>query len=79
MMILVYHILYGTLSIILYLSINIEEKKYMVKFKSDIEKILRTLCEYKEVEIIEAHTMKDHIHMLVKIPQKLAVSSFMGY
>ena len=47
--------------------------------RSDIGKILRTLCEYKEVEIIEAHAMSDHIHMLVKIPPKLAVSSFMGY
>ena len=37
------------------------------------------MCEYKEVEIIEAHAMKDHIHMLVMIPPKLAVSSFMGY
>lgn len=45
----------------------------------DIGKIIRTLCEYKEVEIIEAHAMKDHIHMLVAIPPKLAVSSFMGY
>ena len=42
-------------------------------------KEIRTLCEYKEVEIIEAHAMKDHIHMLVAIPPKLAVSSFMGY
>ena len=49
------------------------------KLKSDIGKILRTLCEYKEVEIIEAHAMKDHIHMLLSIPPKFAVSSFMGY
>lgn len=37
------------------------------------------LCAYKDVEIIEAHAMRDHIHMLVKIPPKIAVSSFMGY
>lgn len=42
-------------------------------------KILRQLYQYKEVEIIEAHAMSDHIHMLVMIPPKLAVSSFMGY
>ena len=41
--------------------------------------ILRQLCAYKDVEIIEAHAMRDHIHMLVKIPPKIAVSSFMGY
>jgi putative transposase len=54
-------------------------KEIYGQIKSDIGKILRTLCEYKEVEIIEAHAMKDHIHMLLMIPPKLAVSSFMGY
>ena len=54
-------------------------KEIYGQIKSDIGKILRTLCEYKEVEIIEANAMKDHIHMLVMIPPKLAVSSFMGY
>ena len=49
------------------------------KLRSDIGRYLRRLCEYKGVEIIEAHAMADHIHMLVKIPPKLAVSSFMGY
>jgi putative transposase len=33
----------------------------------------------KEVEILEAHACIDHIHMLVKIPPKLAVSAFVGY
>ena len=47
--------------------------------RADIWAILRQLCEYKDVEIVEAHAMSDHIHMLVKIPPKLAVSSFMGY
>ena len=36
---------------------------------------MRQLCAYKDVEIIEAHAMRNHIHMLVKI----AVSSFMRY
>ena len=54
-------------------------KEIYGQIKSDIGKILRTLCEYKEVEIIEAHAMKDHIHMLLAIPPKIAVSSFMGY
>ena len=54
-------------------------KEIYGQIKSDIGKILRTLCEYKEVEIIEAHAMKDHIHMLVMIPPKMAVSTFMGY
>ena len=54
-------------------------KEIYGQIKSDIGKILRTLCEYKEVEIIEAYAMKDHIHMLLAIPPKLAVSSFMRY
>ena len=49
------------------------------KLRVDIGGILRQLCAYKDVEIIEAHAMRDHIHMLVKIPPKIAVSSFMGY
>ncbi len=49
------------------------------KLKKDIGKILRELCERKEVEIIEANACADHIHMLVKIPPKLSISSFMGY
>ena len=49
------------------------------KIKIDIGVILRKLCEQKGVEIIEANACKDHIHMLVSIPPKLSVSSFMGY
>lgn len=49
------------------------------KIRADIGRILRQLCERKGVEIIEAEACKDHIHMLVSIPPKLSVSSFMGY
>ena len=49
------------------------------KIKRDIGVILRQLCERKGVEIIEAEACKDHIHMLVSIPPKLGVSSFVGY
>ncbi|EKR9304300.1 IS200/IS605 family transposase [Enterococcus faecalis] len=49
------------------------------QLRQDIGKILRKLCEMKEVEIIEAHAMPDHIHMLVRIPPKLSVSGFMGF
>ena len=41
--------------------------------------MLRKLCEYKGVEIIEAEACKDHIHMLVSIPPKYSVSQIMGY
>ena len=49
------------------------------RIKISIGRILRELCERKHVEIIEANACKDHIHMLVKIPPKIAVSDFMGY
>ena len=49
------------------------------KLRTDIGAILRQLCAYKDVEIIEAHAMPDHIHMLVKISPKMSVSNFMGY
>ena len=48
------------------------------KLKADIGQILRELCERKEVEIIEANACVDHIHMLVRIPPKISVSSFVG-
>ena len=49
------------------------------EIKQDIGKILRQLCIQKGVEIIEAELCPDHIHMLVSIPPKMSVSSFMGY
>ena len=49
------------------------------KLRSDIGKYIRRLCEYKGVEIVEANACPDHIHMLVKIPPKISISSFMGY
>lgn len=47
--------------------------------KKDLQEIIRTLCKYKGVEIIEGHMMPDHVHLLVSIPPKTSVSSFMGY
>ena len=49
------------------------------KIKADIGSILRRLCEYKGVEIIEANACPDHIHMLLSIPPKYSVSQFVGY
>ena len=49
------------------------------KIKGEIGQIIRKLCEWKGVEILEAEACPDHIHMLVSIPPKISVSSFMGY
>ena len=57
---------------------NIGDRSYG-KIKQDIGQMLRKLCEYKGVEIIEAEACKDHIHMLISIPPKYSVSQIMGY
>ena len=49
------------------------------QYRESIGKILKELCGYKGVEIVEGHLMIDHVHMLVSIPPKISVSSFMGY
>ena len=49
------------------------------QYRESIGQIIRQLCNYKGVEIIEGHLMPDHIHLLVSIPPKYSVSQFMGY
>lgn len=49
------------------------------QIRKDVGEIIRTLCQYKEVEIHEGHLMPDHVHLLVSIPPKYSVSSVMGY
>ena len=49
------------------------------KVKADIGQMLRKLCEYKGIEIIEAEACKDHIHMLVSVPPKYSIAQVMGY
>ena len=49
------------------------------ELKKDIGWILRKLCEDKGAEIIEAEACPDHIHLLLSIPPKYSISSFMGY
>ena len=45
----------------------------------EIGAILRELCKWKGVNIVEAEICKDHIHMILEIPPKMSVSSFVGY
>ena len=49
------------------------------KVKEDVGRMLRKLCEYKEVEILEVEACPDHIHMLVTIPPKYSVAQIVGY
>ena len=54
-------------------------KAFYKEKRAEVGRILRQLCEWKGVKIVEAEVCPDHIHMLVEIPPKIAVSSFMGY
>ena len=45
----------------------------------EVREIIRDLCNWKGVTIIEGKVMPDHIHLLLSIPPKYSVSSFMGY
>ena len=45
----------------------------------EIGAILRELCNWKGVNIIQAEVCIDHVHMLIEIPPKMSVSSFMGF
>ena len=49
------------------------------KIKADIGKILRKLCEAKNVEIIEGNACPDHIHLYVSIPPNVNIAAFIGY
>ena len=54
-------------------------KTFYGEKKLEVGAILRELCKWKGVNIIEAEVCPDHIHMLVEIPPKMSVSSFMGF
>ena len=49
------------------------------QYKADLRDILKQLCSYKGVEILEGHLMPDHVHMFVRIPPKYSVSQIVGY
>jgi len=49
------------------------------QYREDLRDIIKQLCNYKGVEIIEGHIMPDHVHLLLSIPPKYSVSNFMGY
>jgi len=54
-------------------------KQFYGEKREEIGKILRELCGWKGVNILEAEVCVDHIHMLIEIPPKMSVSSFMGF
>ena len=54
-------------------------KTFFKEVRKEIGDILRTLCEYKDVELGKGSISADHVHIYVKIPPKVSVSEFMGY
>ena len=49
------------------------------RMKQDVHDIIKTLCEYKHVEIVEGAVCVDHVHLCVCKPPQISISSFMGY
>ena len=54
-------------------------KVFYEEHRLEVREILRKLCEWKGVEIIEGEVCSDHVHILVSIPPKMSISVFMGY
>lgn len=54
-------------------------KVFFQEKREDIRDIIKTLCQWKGVEIIEGEICPDHIHLLLSILPKMSVLGFMGY
>lgn len=74
------------------LSHSVWECKYYVSFipkchrkslyahlRPHLGEVLRRLTEQKESQVLEGHLMPDHVHILLSIPPKYAVSAVVGY
>ncbi len=55
------------------------KKAIFGQIRSDLGDVFRRLAEQKENQIEEGHLMSDHVHMLISIPPKYAVSKVLGY
>ena len=49
------------------------------QYREDLREMIRNLCKYKGIEIIEGHMMPDHVHLLLSIPPKYSVAQIVGY
>ena len=55
------------------------KKKLYKELRKYLGEILRDLALQKECEILEGHLMSDHVHILISIPPKYAVSQIVGF
>ena len=44
------------------------------QYRKDLQEIIRTLCKYKGVEIIEGHMMPDHVHLLIEVDPQYGIN-----
>ena len=54
-------------------------KVFFEEKRTEIREILRDLCKWRGVDIIEGEICLDHIHLLLSITLKFSVSGFIGY
>jgi len=54
-------------------------KLLYVELREHLGEVFRTLAQHKESRIEEGHLMIDHVHMMISIPPKYAVSQVVGY
>lgn len=54
-------------------------KVLLGQLKSDVREIIKKLCEYRRIEIVEGAVCNDHVHLCVSLPPKYSVSDFVGY
>lgn len=49
------------------------------KLREYLGKVLKQLAKQRESEILEGHLMGDHVHILISVPPKYALSQVVGY
>ena len=47
--------------------------------QKSVEEIITQLCEWKKLEMLEMNVQEDHVHLLISIPPKYAVSDVVGF
>jgi len=55
------------------------QKRLYGRLKTDVKEIIKKLCEYKKVEIVNGAVCPNHVHINVIMPPKLSISEFVGY
>ncbi len=71
--------LHKTLDTIIVFAPKYRRKVFYGQKRYEIGKILRELCRWKGVNLLEAEACPDHIHILVEVPPKFSISNFMGF